>query len=722
MLFSTQILVIMKFRCLLLLGALALIFDFSYAGGNRDYDVPDYITPANIQIVRDSFGVPHIFAPTDAEVAYGLAWCTMEDDAKTAQFLLNASKGFMGRSVGIDGAAIDYAVKLTRVREVAMDYLENDIPEDFKKVLEGYCAGANAYFSNHWEELEIKKAFPLEPIDVVSGYMLGMALMSEVDAKLRAIVEGTIQEKIPELPDAPSPIGSNVFAISPSKTTDGNTYLDINSHQPLEGILSWYEAHLCSEEGWNITGGLFHGGVSIFHGTNEYLGWAHTVGVFDNADIFILKMKEDSKEDLYQYGDEWKALEKGHAKLRVGLGKKHRFVLPVRKKMWWSEFGPTIKTKSGVYALRMPALLEPRVAEQWWRMNKTRNIEEFKDALRLQGHSMMNTGYADMEGNIYLLANGLIPKRKDGLDWKNPVWGTDPSVIWDEYYSIEELAHFENPECGYIFNVNNSAFHGTAWEENLDSGDFNDNMGYNENENNRSARFYEIIKDYDKISWEDFHTIKFDHTYPSDTLYFFRDFEISSLRRLSREKYPDISDALDHIRNWDLSADTLDTDFPILLYSLYEIYERTPGTKAKLIREDAAAREKFFVDCIRTAKNYMIMHFGRIDMPLGRVQVNERGGKTVPVNGGPDMIRSVASNKMEDGRLRPWVGDSFIQMVKFTKDGPEIYSVSPYGASNKPESPHYNDQMELFSRQEFKVMSLDKQHWLDRAERIYNPK
>jgi acyl-homoserine-lactone acylase len=77
---------------------------------------------------------------------------------------------------------------------------------------------------------------------------------------------------------------------------------------------------------------------------------------------------------------------------------------------------------------------------------------------------------------------------------------------------------------------------------------------------------------------------------------------------------------------------------------------------------------------------------------------------------------------MDDGRLRIWIGDSFIQMVKFTKEGPEIYSVSPFGASNKPDSKHYNDQMELYSKQEFKKMSLDKNYWLKNAESIYSPK
>lgn len=711
----------MHLRCLFLLAFLAFSQQV-FAGGDRDYHMPEYIQPERIDIVRDSFGVPHIFAPTDAEVAYGLAWATMEDDSKTAQYILNASKGLMGRMEGINGAAIDYAVYLTRVRDVAQTYLDHDCPEDFKRVVEGYCAGTNAYFALHWDELSNRRSFPITPTDLISGYMLGMGLMAGVDKNLRSIVEGTIQERLPTLPGGPSPIGSNVFAMNDKITADGGTYLDINSHQPLEGILSWYEAHLSSEEGWNITGSLFHGGLSIFHGATENLAWAHTVGEFDRADVYALKMVEGEK-NKYMIGDEVYELEKDVAKLRVGLGKKNRMILPVRKKIYWSKFGPTIKTKSGVFALRMPALMEPRVAEQWWRMNKTTNFEEFKEVLDMQAMAMMNVGYADKEGNIYLLANGKFPKRKEGLDWTNPVWGIEKDRIWKEYYDREDLAWFENPDCGYVFNVNNSAYDGTCKEDNYKPDDFSPTMGYTTTINNRSARFYELMEQYHKVSWEDFLDIKFDHTYPGDTMYFLRDFEIMSMERLSDEKYPDLVDAFEHIRNWDRTADSMDTDLPVLLYALYEVYNRSEGDKEKELAEDPVAREEFFVDCIRLAKNHMIKTFGTMEVPLGRVHGLERGGKWVPVNGGPDMIRASAANKMEDGRLRIWIGDSFIQLVRFDKDGTQhIWSVSPFGASNKPESEHYNDQMELYSDQKFKKMSLDRQYWYDRAKSVYHPK
>ena len=288
---------------------------------------------------------------------------------------------------------------------------------------------------------------------------------------------------------------------------------------------------------------------------------------------------------------------------------------------------------------------------------------------------------------------------------------------------MEDLALFENPESGFVFNVNNSAYHGSVYEENLNPKDFNSNMGYNEKVNNRSARVYELLEKYPgNIDWNDFLDIKFDHTYPKDTFYFMRDFSIMELYQIDTVENPDLADAVRQINAFDGTTDSLERNFGVLMFALYEIYDRSEG-RAEELENDKEARLKLFTDCVRLAKNHMIKHFGTIDMAYKDIYVLERGGKTVPVNGGPGNIRSAFAKKMDDGsgRMRIWIGDSFVQLVRFTKDGPEIYSASPFGATNRPERKHYNDQMELYSKQQFKKMSLEKQYWLDRAEEIYSP-
>jgi len=246
-------------------------------------------SPSEIEIIRDEWGVPHIYAPTDEQVSYGLAWAHAEDDFETIQQTLLAAKQMLGRYQGPDGAPIDYVVGLLRCEEIVEDHLQEVDPK-FIKLVEGYAAGLNAYAKHHKEEVLLKKAFPLSVKDIFKAYVLQLAVQDGADNLISNLFDGNVDTLDFD------PKGSNAFAISRKKTEDGNVFLAVNSHQPLEGPAAWYEAHLVSDEGWNMLGGLFPGAPVIFHGTNEYLGWVHTVNYFDKIDIFQLEMHPDDKK------------------------------------------------------------------------------------------------------------------------------------------------------------------------------------------------------------------------------------------------------------------------------------------------------------------------------------------------------------------------------------------------------------------------------------------
>ncbi|RMG78146.1 MAG: acylase, partial [Bacteroidetes bacterium] len=269
------------------------------------------INPDRISIARDQWGVPHIFAPTDREVAYGLAWATAEDDFKTMQELLLPVRGLSGQVFGRSGAEADVGVHLMDLDNLVGDRYEGDLSPEFRDYLEAYVAGVNAYARAHPKEVLHKKLFPVTGQDVIKGYIVGMALLSGVHRDISRIMGGKL-----ETDKLPSGEGSNAIAVSARKTTDGKTYLAINSHQPLEGLNSWYEAHLCSDEGLNILGATFAGGVTIFLGANEYLGWGHTVNHPDFADIYQLTM-HPKKKNMYRFDGQWEKLEPFHTKARL---------------------------------------------------------------------------------------------------------------------------------------------------------------------------------------------------------------------------------------------------------------------------------------------------------------------------------------------------------------------------------------------------------------------
>ena len=257
------------------------------------------INPVSIDIVRDSFGVPHIFAKTDAEVAYGLAWAQAEDDFKSMQEVILPAKGLMGAVMGKKRAAGDYAFALFRCREITEEKW-NTLTPAFLKLIAGYVQGINEYAKKHPREILHKKIFPVTLKEYVSSSVFALTIFNGADQALTRIFNNNEWEA-PELLKK----GSNSAAISATKTTTGEAFLLINAHQPNTGPQSFYEAHLCSEEGLNVMGGLLAGGPCILHGVNENLGWAHTVNYNDRMDIFQLEMNPENARQYFgqsEYG------------------------------------------------------------------------------------------------------------------------------------------------------------------------------------------------------------------------------------------------------------------------------------------------------------------------------------------------------------------------------------------------------------------------------------
>ncbi len=695
------------FRLFSLLALLALGF-LTFA--QRDY-------AANVEIVRDSFGVPHIFGKTDADVAYGLGWATCEDDFETLQWSLLAGKHMMARWKDKDGAVIDFAGQLLGVdRIVEAQY--HTLSPDVREYIEAMCQAVNKYAELHPEEVIIKKAFPATGKDVVTSYMLSYALLSGVDGPLRRIFEG--KETPADMRTAGK--GSNALAANSKFTKDGNTYLDINSHQPLEGPLSWYEIHLASEQGLNIHGGTFHGGVTVFHGVNENLGWAHTVNELDLVDVFQLELDPKKKNHYIVDGKSIK-LETYKAKLHVNLSKKGKFILPVTKKYWNSIYGPTLVTKKGAFSIRLGAIQTCKTIEQYFRMNKARNFTEWRAALDTQAAAMMTFIYADRFDTIYSLSNGMVPKRAEGYNWRSTVPGNTEKTLWKEFHNTKELPQVLNPECGYVFNTNNSAFHTTCETENPKPENFDEKMGYKLTETNRSRRFYEMIKDYDKIDWNDFLKIKYDNKFPQKITMPLRNIDITDFTELDENNYPDIKDIIVALKKFDRTTEANDTLMGLYLKSFWSLFNELGNEELeKKCIEDKQFRHDMYAKHLRIGRDQLLKDFGRIFVPYGEVFVHHRGDIELPVSGGPDQWRAMYPDPHKNGKFRVFVGESFICLVKFTKAGPEIRTISPYGASNKPSSKHYTDQMNLYINQQTKPMTLDKAHWYKNAEAIYRPK
>lgn len=662
--------------------------------------------PKTIDIMRDRWGVPHIHAPTDKGVSYGLAWAHAEDDFKTIQLTLLGAKQMLGRHLGKSGAQVDYVVGLLRCDDIVDDQLAG-VSTAFRSIVAGYAAGLNAYARCHPEEVLLKNAFPIDERDLFRAYILQLAVMDGADKTIQRLFSS-------EMPGTKQGIGSNAIAISRKKTADEYSYLAVNSHQPLEGPAAWYEAHLVSDEGWNAMGGLFPGGPVIFHGTNEHLGWAHTVNYPDKVDVFELGMHPTEK-NRYRMDDQWLALETRKVKLKV----KFLFGIPitVRKKAFYSIYGPTVKNKDGVFAFKMGVLDEMKAIEQWYEMNKAKNLDEFKAILSNVRIPSFNIVYADKYGEIFYVSNGLFPHRKPEYDWQGTVPGNTKNTLSNGYHPFSDLPQVTNPECGYVFNMNNSPFNATDSSENVRFEDIDPTMGFHIRENNRSIRMGELMREFgdqeDPISWEEFVSIKYDAQLPDSLHYAININPLFKKNAFTNDKARQVAEM---VVNWDKRA-LSDREGPAQLLISYQYLKES-------LHKDSYANPSLFdyEDALSKTYDYLLSNFGKIDITLGEYQKLVRGSKELPLSGIPDVITAMKSTTYRDGKVKGIAGESYIMLVRYHKDGlPIIETVNVYGASNKSENPHYDDQMELFINQERKSMTLDIEEVRKNAIKIYHP-
>ena len=265
----------------------------------------------DVRILRDSWGVPHVFGHSDAYTAYGLAYAHAEDDFSTIQLSLLAARGTLAAQLGRSHAPNDYLVALMGVWSAIDEGYERDLSPATRALVEGYAEGLNYYARLHPAEVR-PGLLPVSGRDVVAGFVHKTPLFFGLDRTLRALMEGALEKSEPvaagerawravaggDVWEGPLwaeasrglPIGSNTFAVAPSRSADGHTRLAVNSHQPWEGPVAWYEAHVHSEEGWNMVGGVFPGAPVILHGHNENLGCAVTVNRPHLVDVYRLEM------------------------------------------------------------------------------------------------------------------------------------------------------------------------------------------------------------------------------------------------------------------------------------------------------------------------------------------------------------------------------------------------------------------------------------------------
>ena len=662
------------------------------------------IDPNNILIARDRWGTPHIFAPTDAEVAYGLAWANCEDHFYEIQASLAVGQGKLGLLQGKEGATIDYVLQAVGIRDSVRKYWPEAFSPAYRRYLDGYVQGVNAFAAAYPAEVQLRKAFPVQTEDVLCAYVASGVLFVGFGDELRSLYA--------RKPGPEAAKGSNAFAMAPSRTTDGRTYLCGNPHFTVDGNFSFYEAHLCSEEGLNVVGALFQGAHSIALGCTPDLAWSHTWNYFDATDTWKLDVKP-GKNPRYRFDGQWLPLAKKTCRMKAKVG---GITFRVRKKAYASVHGPVFHIpKKGWFAVQTAALGGVRIAEQVYQTNRAKSFEEFKAVFRQQQLPMFNTVYADRASNIFYVCNARFPLRAEGFDPSKPMRGDTSATLWRGLTPFSALPQVANPDCGFVYNTNNSPYLSACAEigPKLPAA-FDGRPG----QNNRALRFRELVDAHTApFGWEDFKRLKYDCRYSpfSQTR-----LALSPLLALSDARYPDLADALRCVRNWDGSGAPSNCEAPVVAIALdYVFSKKGYGDEAfvKGIQADTA----LLVEGLRHARQYLLERHGRLQVPVDSVFRLYRNGRSFATAGFPDVLQATYFRADKSGRYRVEHGDSYIFFAAFGQAPLQsVETLLPYGASVG--SALYESQLELYRQGRHKTVYFDKARTLQEAIRVYSPK
>ncbi|MFN0022686.1 MAG: penicillin acylase family protein [Parvularculaceae bacterium] len=671
------------------------------------------------RIIRDRWGVPHIYGARDADAAFGLAYAHAEDDWKTIEEMIFFSRGALASRNGKDAAVTDYLVAALGANDaIARDY-ETVLSPDTRAMLDGYVAGINFYCAEEKRRCS-PGAAPVRAQDIVAGftgrtpffYGLENTLKNlfEKDTETHAGLEWTRQAFLRVTPE--SELGSNAIAVAPQRSADGATRLMVNSHQPYVGPVAWYEARIKSGEGWDMIGGIFPGTPLILHGATPELGWAFTVNQPDLVDVYALQTDREKKPRKYRFDGGWKDFERGTARFRVKLW--GPFSLPVNRATYRTVHGPAFETPNGWRAVAYAGDGDIRAVEQWRRMNKAANYDDWRAAMAMQAIPSFNVIYADRSGRVGYIYNMAVPDRSADWDWSTAAPGERADLVWRGVLPFGTSPQVIAPPSGLVLNANNEPWKASTADDSPKAEDYPAHLGILSNSTNRGLREQELYGIDTSITSDEFIAYKMDDAYSQS----------SELRTLIAATIADpeigaeaslapalaILAAWDGRTNRDNRAAALGVTFGRYALGFLLNHDEAPTPDPKTALAKAVAD--------------LTAGFGRIDPPWGDVNRLKRGAVNLALDGGPDTLRAVYSQSdIAKGEAEAVGGDTYVMLVEWTADGSQsIRTIHQFGAATlDASSPHYADQAPLFAAKQFKQPPMTLEPLLAEATRDYRP-
>ena len=681
----------------------------------------------SVTIYRDSYGVPHIFGPTDAAVTFGFAYAQAEDNFWQIEDNYIHALGRAAEVYGERALPGDLTNHALEISTYAMAEYQRSSPR-MRSLYDAFAAGLNYYLATN-ELVKPRLVQRFHP-------WFACALVRYMYHQTDFLTKTGLQPK--EAAEAIGKDGSNSWAISPAKSADGHAMLFINPHQPFDGLRQYYEAHLHSDEGLNFSGVTKFGFPFLYIGHNEYLGWSHTNNYPDLEDVYEEKFDDPAHPLAYRYGDGYRTATQWRETLRIktpsGMLQK---TFTFRK----THHGPILAVRDGKQlSVKLAKLVEGGWLEEWYAMSKARNLQEFKNAISSVAVVYNNIIYADREGNILYVHNGAVPRRSTRFDWAKPVDGSNPETDWQGYHTLDELPQVLNPRSGFVQNCNSTPLltSGGDGSDNPDRSKFPDYMLSGETDTARAQAARRVLQGKDKFTLEEFSRAAFDTTVMrafseiTDLVELWRTLLLQDRARAEKLKGP-----ISELESWDHVSTSKSSAMTLFALWFSKVYRQTPpmsGVPAKIESIDPTnplAKIKALEETVAELKGKFgtwRVEWGELNR-LQRVSTEDPGGFkdssiSLPIPGGPSVLGMVFTFNAQEapGQKRRYgvTGDSYVAVIHF---GPKIEarSVLVFGENSNPRSLHYFDQAALYATRQFKPAWFTLEEIKANSDIVYHP-
>jgi acyl-homoserine lactone acylase PvdQ len=700
-------------------------------------EVQEWETQAkNIEIIRDSYGVPHIYGETDADAVFGLLYAQCEDDFNRVEENYIWATGRLAEVEGEEALYSDLRAKLFMTEEEAIEAY-NSAPKWLQELCDAFAGGINYYLHTH-PEVQPKLLTRFEPwmpmyfsegsiggdIERVSTrkiksfYEKGMPLSSQEVALIQ-------KEK-----EFEEPAGSNGIAIAGSHTVSGNALLLINPHT---SFFFRPEVHVVSKQGLNAYGAVTWGQFFVYQGFNEDTGWMHTSTYTDVMDLYKESIVKKGDSLFYKYDQELRAVQTDTIKLaytsKEGAQKIKNF--PIYR----THHGPITGMEDGKWTATAMLWDPVNALEQSFIRTKQEGYKGFREMMEIRTNSSNNTVYADSEGNIAYFHGNFVPKRDISYDYSQPVDGSTSATDWQGAHEVDETIMLLNPANGWLQNCNSTPFT-AALEYSPKEEEYPYYMA-TAPENHRGVHAIGLLSKMDKIDLDGLIELAYDTYLPA-----FADMIPGLVTAVESSKNTDqnLREAAQVLKDWDFRTSEESVAMSLARYYGIQIMKEVKRPSGMSFMEflqymGNGADDELKVELFTQAIEVLESDFGSWKTPWGEINRYQRiDGATrqafnddlpsIPIGWASGRWGALAaygarySNNTK--KIYGTRGNSFVAVVEFG-ERLKAKSLLAGGQSGDPKSKHFSDQEQLYRKGEFKEVLFYKEDVLKDAQKTYHP-